>query len=437
MAEINELGAMLGLLQQGYTPEQARAQMDEAKAMQMAKMSGREMTKMGLIRGGNALRQGLMSAMGADVQDPVAKTASQVRQLGSQFDTNTAEGMMQFARALAPINQQLSAQAAANARKMLQDEATLGKTRADMKRTTALAAQEEEQLKREQKLQEELSKLPDNATEAQLLGVYRRFGDAKQVAASIERAQNLKAQIDARAAEAEAKARIKLEADTERARTQAERDKAQREHQIELERIRQEGRQFQTQLTASLKGADKPKETASDRARLEQARNIAIKTEGTLDKITEFENKINKGELTFGALGNLASTGRVAFGVSKQKDINLREFKKFTLAAANDLLLLAKGTQTEGDAQRARDQVVAALDTNDTKAVQSALAELKRVVGTTRKSAELTIQDYNDTFGTNKAVPGGTRPAPTAAAPAAPKATKRFNPATGQIEDIK
>ncbi len=125
MAEINELGTLLGLLQQGFTPDQARQQLDEAKAMQMAKMTGREMTRMGLIQGGQDLRRGLMAALGQEAQDPTLQMASRIRDLGNQFNTNTAEGMMQFANALAPINRQMAAQVAASARKMALDEAKL------------------------------------------------------------------------------------------------------------------------------------------------------------------------------------------------------------------------------------------------------------------------------------------------------------------------
>jgi hypothetical protein len=143
MAEINELGTLLGLLQQGFTPDQARQQLDEAKAMQMAKMTGREMTRMGLIQGGQDLRRGLMAALGQEAQDPTLQMASRIRQLGSQFDLTTADGMMQYARALQQVNPQMAQQAAMQAQKLREQEATVGLRQAQAAEVTSRAGREE------------------------------------------------------------------------------------------------------------------------------------------------------------------------------------------------------------------------------------------------------------------------------------------------------
>jgi hypothetical protein len=58
------------------------------------------------------------------------RKASQIRQLASQFDTNTPEGMMEFAGALRQIDPQLAMQAAQQAQAMMQVQANLGATRA-------------------------------------------------------------------------------------------------------------------------------------------------------------------------------------------------------------------------------------------------------------------------------------------------------------------
>ena len=63
---------------------------------------------------------------------------------------------------------------------------------------------------------------------------------------------------------------------------------------------------------------------------------------------------------------------------------------------------MAKGTQTEGDAQRARDQVVGALAKNDTNAVKAALDDLRGVLRRTQGAANTVVKNYNEDFGTSK-----------------------------------
>jgi len=115
----------LGLLNMGLSPEQAQAQIDEQRALQFANMNPQQRRAAGIYQG----ITGIGRALGA--KDPMLEQASQLRQLASQFDTNTAEGMLKFANAASSINSQVAQQAAAQARQMMQQEATLAKTQAE------------------------------------------------------------------------------------------------------------------------------------------------------------------------------------------------------------------------------------------------------------------------------------------------------------------
>lgn len=105
-------------------------QMAEARALQFAQMSPQQQMQYNIYRNVNRLGRGAASLLGADVQDPAMRKASQIRQLASQFDTNTPEGMMEFAGALRQIDPQLAMQAAQQAQSMMQAQANLGATRA-------------------------------------------------------------------------------------------------------------------------------------------------------------------------------------------------------------------------------------------------------------------------------------------------------------------
>lgn len=105
-------------------------QMAEARALQFAQMSPQQQMQYNIYRNVNRLGRGAASLLGADVQDPAMRKASQIRQLASQFDTNTPEGMMEFAGALRQIDPQLAMQAAQQAQAMVKTQAEIGATRA-------------------------------------------------------------------------------------------------------------------------------------------------------------------------------------------------------------------------------------------------------------------------------------------------------------------
>lgn len=386
----------LGLLNQGMSPEQAQAEVDRQRALQFANLNPQQRVAAGIYEG----ITGIGRALGA--RDPMLEQASQLRQLASQFDTTTAEGMMQYANALRQINPQAAQQAAVEAQKMMQQQAVLGKTLAEQAKAVAgekeirgRTAASERRVSQDEELRDQLAALPETATNEDFLRVARRFGNPDTIIRSIETSQTAKAKLDA-------------DAELKRERRAFEERMQQRDADLrrELASMRQSGEK--TKL---------PLPTATDRNRLTVARDTVIQTQGTIDQIDKYAQMIEDGDLSFSFFGNLASSGRVAAGVARATDVNKQDFNRFVLGAANALLLQAKGTQTEGDAQRARDQVVDALAKNDNKTVKSALTELRSVIERTRKSAELTIEDFNESFGTSKAIPG--TPAPTPRQPAA------------------
>lgn len=114
----------LGLLNMGLSPEQAQAQIDEQRAMQFANMNPQQRRAAGIYQG----ITGIGRALGA--RDPMLEQASQIRALQQQFDTNTVDGMKQFARALQNINPALAAQAEEMARQREMQEAKLLSERA-------------------------------------------------------------------------------------------------------------------------------------------------------------------------------------------------------------------------------------------------------------------------------------------------------------------
>lgn len=364
MAALNELQAILGLMQQGFTPEQARAQVDEAKAMEFAKLRPEQMLGFNLAKSGQQLGRGLSSLFGVAQEDPTVKMATQMRQLQQEYDTSTAAGMLAYSQALRAVNPALAQQAALEARKMEKQEAEVSEVRSRQRRTEAQAKREESTAQREEQLQNALSQLPENASESDLLKVLRKYGTPDKVEASITRSQNLRAQIEARAAEATARAQANLEAQLQRAKDQKERDEAQRAHQMELERIRQEGRREQAAFVAALKTTatqDKPMDdkAANQVLAITSSQPIIADGDALISKIKPAEGPAKEAfTLTSRATARAASlAGRRTEASGLISDVD-----SYLNRARNAYLLAAKGTQTEGDAQRAWEQFSTSLD---------------------------------------------------------------------------
>ena len=113
---------------------------------------------------------------------------SQRKALANQFDLTSPEGLTQYARAL----QQSGDVAGALQASDLVNQATRTRLAQQQLASAQITGQ------REQQLQTALSALPENASEDQIQGVLRRYGDPKTVLMALERKNNIQAQLDER-----------------------------------------------------------------------------------------------------------------------------------------------------------------------------------------------------------------------------------------------
>ena len=112
------------------SPEEMQRAALEQKAMQFAKLSQDQQLGTMAYKGGANLGRGLAGAFGVDIQDPSMKQASMLRQLASQYDTRTVDGMKQYAAALQGVNPELANKAMNMAREMELSEAKLSSEKA-------------------------------------------------------------------------------------------------------------------------------------------------------------------------------------------------------------------------------------------------------------------------------------------------------------------
>ncbi|HHP7932709.1 TPA: hypothetical protein ACSIQJ_002245 [Acinetobacter baumannii] len=127
-----------------------------------------------------------------------------------------------------------------------------------------------------------------------------------------------------------------------------------------------------------------------------------------LSTATQNSNKINglirdvqSGRLNLSAANQLGAKARNAIGLSDENSRGVENFQTALNQAVNDVLMMAKGTQTEGDAQRAA-QVIAANPPRDNAAALQALQRLAAVQNNTISVLNQNINGIYDNYGISR-----------------------------------
>ena len=201
----------------GTTPEELMASRDAAlrqQAAQYAQLDPFQQATMGIYQGASKLGGVVGGMLGG--QDPEMQRASMLKQLASQFDTTTAEGLTGFARAASQAGMpQQAMQAAQQAQAMKLKGAQLSKAEEEAFRLR-------EANTREANLQTDLAGLSPTATDAEVETVFRKYGKPEVVLNNLARKQQIAAQTEAKLTLEREKAEAKVAADVERARREQE-----------------------------------------------------------------------------------------------------------------------------------------------------------------------------------------------------------------------
>lgn len=134
--------------------------------------------------------------------------------------------------------------------------------------------------------------------------------------------------------------------------------------------------QDMTDARAREKNNGKPLPTAA--LKMQQEAVDAIGTVGSINAdLKAIDQQIQSGKLDFGPVSNIVNQARNAVGMSSEESRNFSSFKSTLEKLRNDSLRLNKGVQTEGDAQRAWNELFSNI--NDKKLVQQRLAEIQAI----------------------------------------------------------
>lgn len=127
------------------------------------------------------------------------------------------------------------------------------------------------------------------------------------------------------------------------------------------------------------------------------------------------EQQLEKGKLDFGPVKNVANNLKNMAGMSDEQSRNFSTFKSSMEKLRNDSLRLNKGVQTDGDAQRAWNELFQNI--NDKGLVKQRLSEIKainaRAVDLRKREVEDIRNNYNQQqydFGAQTNVPSAITP---------------------------
>lgn len=140
----------------------------------------------------------------------------------------------------------------------------------------------------------------------------------------------------------------------------------------------------------------KPLPTAA--LKMQQQDLDALSTATGIDTdLARVEKQIADGKLTFGPISNLINRGKNAAGLSTEGSRNFASFQSTLEKLRNDSLRLNAGVQTDGDAQRAWNELFANI--NDAGVVKQRLAEIRNINKRGAQLRKLNVDSVRANYG--------------------------------------
>jgi len=251
MAEPNIVGSLFGVTPELY--QEQRDLMRQKQAMAFAQQDPRAQATYGLYRAGQQVGGALGGLMGAE--DPQMRLISQRNALAKQFDVSTPEGLAQYGQALQQVGDTQGALGAISiGRQMTQEMALTGQRQAAERSSLATAAKTELSIEQENKLRNELSQLPPDATQEQVLGVITKYGSPDKILAVLQGTADKAAANQARIDAANAANQARIDAAKVAADARIEAAKLAGATALQIAQLRADSARELRQLTTSLKG---------------------------------------------------------------------------------------------------------------------------------------------------------------------------------------
>ena len=382
---------ILGLFTSPQQYQQNQLAQVQNRAFQEVQLDPFQQAALGARTAGYQLGQGIGGALGG--QDPQLQLIARRQALASQLDQADPSSYMKVAQLAAQSGDPQFAMSIADAGRQMQA------SMATARKTTAEAQKAELSIAQETQLRDELSRLPVNATEADILGVVTKYGSPDKVLSALQasttkaadreaRAEENRIRIEARAEEKLKDIAYKKERDLQNAKSDAERAQISADARIQAAQIAADARRDIGQLNVQIKrqkaetdaqiAKNKPlapslqKDEGKD---LELVDSLRARSESLLPAINSLtiDPKTQKAPLELGPLNNVKYLAQNAAGNSTVESRSYAQLQRAVQEATNLKTDAAKGVQTDKDVLRFANELIAAFGANDTKTSLEAL----------------------------------------------------------------
>ena len=244
----NIVAGLFGLTPEMYGEQQRRGALREG--IELAQLDPAARGAAMTYAGARGLGGAIAGSMG--IEDPQLKMISARNTIAQQIDQTNPESILQGAQMLAQMGDQQGAMALAQyARQAQESLAQTQQRRAAALSSQATAAKTQLSIDQETKLRDELSKLPKDATQDDILAVLTKYGSPDRVIAALTASADKAAQREATLTLGREKIQAKLESDLRDAKNDKEREEARIQARKELA-------QLTSSLAASLKTPPAP-----------------------------------------------------------------------------------------------------------------------------------------------------------------------------------
>jgi hypothetical protein len=388
----NIVAGLFGLNPQMYGEQQRVGALNEGISLAQLDPAARgaAMTYAGAKGFGTALG----GAMG--IEDPQLKLISARNSIAQQIDQTNPESILKGAQMLAQAGDQQGAMALAQYARQAQGEmAQTQQRRAAETASLAQAAKTQLSIKQEEQLRDELSKLPQNASQDDVLSIVTKYGSPDKVLAALQASADKSAANIARTEAAQLANQARIDAAKVAADAKIEAARMQGATALQIAQMRADSARELRMLTASLKG---PKVLApglqkEEDKELELVDSLTARESSLAPAIASLtpDPKTGKPPLELGPVNNLRYQAQNAAGNSTVESRNYAALQRSVQEATNLKTDAAKGVQTDKDVLRFANELIAAFGGNDTKTTLEALSNFSKSTAKAKENAQKRI----------------------------------------------
>jgi len=398
MADI--IPSLFGLTPEMYGQQQQMAALSQGA--QLANMSpearGAAMTYAGAAGLGRAVG-GMLGA-----EDPQLKLISTRNAIAQQIDQTNPDSILKGAQMLAQAGDQQGAMQLAQFARQAQSEMALVQQRqAAQQASLATAAKTQLSIKQEEQLREELSKLPQDATQEQVLSIVTKYGSPDKVLAALQSSADRAAANLARTESAQLANQARIDAAKVAADAKIEAARVAGATALQIAQMRADSAKELRELTASMKGPKTlaPSLQKEEDKELELVDSLEAREKSLAPAIASLtpDPKTGKPPLQLGPVNNLRYQAQNAAGNSTVESRNYAALQRAVQEATNLKTDAAKGVQTDKDVLRFANELVAAFGGNDTQTTLEALSNFVKSTVKAKENAQKRIDSRRKSQG--------------------------------------